>query len=103
MSVNWNALYEKTSKLNPRVQEIFKEWIKAHPNWTGWISFDNYPPRFYGKFEILHINRLSEKHLQEVGELTTKLCNECGLMGKKVWSTDIGKNEVNYKFRLPIE
>jgi len=100
---NWNLIYENTLKLNPRVQEIVKDWFKVHPDWTGWIMLSNYPPKFIGKFEILHINQLSEKRLDELGELTTQICNECGLQGKKLWDAEPGKNRVDYKFWLPFK
>jgi hypothetical protein len=101
--INWEEQSKQTRKLIPEVDKLTSEWFKAHPDWTGWVIFSDYPPRFHGKFEIVHINQLSDKRKEELGELTTSICKDCGLMGKKIWDSESGKNRIEYKFWLPIK
>lgn len=102
--IDWEAQSKQTRALDKKVQNISREWFKAHPDWTGWVVFSDYPPRFHGKFEILHINQLSDKRKEELGELTTSICKECGLLGKRFWKGESnGSNQIEYKFWLPIK
>jgi hypothetical protein len=101
--VEWKTISENTQKLRPQVNQILNSWLSENPDWTGWLLFSDYPPRFHGIFEVLHINQLSDKRLDSLGELATKLCNECGLMGRKYHNTKSSANKVEYKFWLPIK
>ena len=100
---NWAELTNKTIELEPKVKQITRDWFKENPDWSGWVEFANYPPVFIGRFEIIHINKLSDIRLGEAEKIATKICNECGLLGKRFWKGEPSKNRIEYKFWLPIK
>lgn len=102
--VDWNALTEQTHKISQDVIKANNEWLLKHPDWTCKSFFvADYPPRFIGKYILYGVNSLSDMRKSEIGELTTLLCTKFGLIGKKDWVSDCGKNEIAYKFYLPIK
>jgi len=94
---DWPKLSKRTRELNPEVQRLTNGWLKSHPDWSGDFWFADYPPRFQGRFEVVHLNQLSDKRLEEIGELATAIGN-LGLMGRKY-----GTRIIEYKFWLPIK
>lgn len=99
--INWEQRTRDTLSLSKSAKTIVQSWLDSHPDWTGHIAFHNYPPRLEARFEIIHINILSDLRLAEIGELVTQICNELHLVGKKHPIRPC--NLATYKFTLPFE
>lgn len=106
---DWDGMYKTCTETEPKLRELLAAWLKDHPAWLDepdYFSFDgillmNFPPRILVRLCAHGLTTLSDSRLDEVGQLSTQICNQFGLKARMYHGHK--SNVVEYTFTVPFQ